>query len=53
METRDEADRLFKGLSKGGSVEVPMDDSPWGNYFGMFRDRFGIEWIIEFDPSLI
>jgi PhnB protein len=47
-ETREEADRLFNGLSAGGTVEVPMDDSPWGSYFGMFRDKFGIEWIVDF-----
>lgn len=47
-ESREEADKLFCGLSDGGSVEVPMDESPWGAYFGMFRDKYGIEWIIEF-----
>ncbi|MBN3583741.1 VOC family protein [Algoriphagus aestuarii] len=50
-ESKDEADRLFKALSAGGSVEVPMDESPWGSYFGMFRDKFGIEWMIDFDPK--
>ena len=50
-ESREEADKLFSGLSAGGSVEVPMSDSPWGSYFGMFRDKFGIEWIVEFDPK--
>ncbi len=47
-DNREEADRLFSGLSAGGVVEVPMSDSPWGSYFGMFRDKFGIEWIIDF-----
>ena len=47
-ESREEADKLFSGLSVGGNVEVPMSDSPWGSYFGMFRDKFGIEWIVEF-----
>lgn len=50
-ESKEEADRLFKALSAGGSVEVPMDDSPWGSYFGMFRDKYGIEWMIDFDPK--
>jgi len=49
-ESREEANKLFTGLSAGGSVEMPMDDSPWGAYFGMFRDKFGIEWMIEFVP---
>lgn len=47
-ESKAEADRLFKGLSVGGVAEMPMADSPWGTYFGMFRDKYGIEWIIEF-----
>ena len=51
-ESREEADRLFSGLSAGGTVEVPMDDSPWGSYFGMFRDKYGIEWMVDFDPKM-
>jgi PhnB protein len=47
-ESREEADRLFNGLSVGGEVEGAMGDSPWGSYAGMFRDKYGIEWIIEF-----
>ena len=47
-ESREEADKLFNGLSTGGSVEMPIGDSPWGSYFGMFRDKYGIEWTIEF-----
>lgn len=47
-ESKEEADRLFTGLSVDGEVEGPMGDSPWGTYAGMFRDKFGIEWIIEF-----
>ena len=50
-ESREEADHLFNGLSAGGSIEVPMDDSPWGSYFGMFRDKYGIEWMVDFDPK--
>ena len=50
-ESREEADRLFNGLSAGGSIEVPMNDSPWNTYFGMFRDKYGIEWMIDFDPK--
>jgi PhnB protein len=48
--SREEANQLFTGLSLGGNIEVPMADSPWGSYFGMFRDQFGIEWIVEFNP---
>ena len=50
-ETKEEANKLFNGLSKGGKIEVPMVDSPWGSYFGMFRDKFGIEWMVDFDPK--
>lgn len=50
-ESKEEADRLFTGLSAGGEVEGPMGDSPWGTYAGMFRDKYGIEWIIEFSPT--
>ena len=50
-ESKEEADRIFNGLSAGGIVEGPMGDGPWGSYFGMFRDKYGIEWIVEFSPS--
>lgn len=50
-ENKEEAERLFNGLSAGGTIEGPMGDSPWGTYAGMFRDKYGIEWIIEFSPS--
>ena len=50
-ETREEADQIFNGLSAGGAIEGPIGDSPWGTYAGMFRDKYGIEWIVEFDPQ--
>ena len=50
-ETKEEADKLFNGLSAGGTVEMPMGNSPWGTYFSMFRDKYGIEWTIEFSPA--
>jgi PhnB protein len=50
-ESKDEAGRLFAGLSAGGEVEGAIGDSPWGSYAGMFRDKYGIEWIIEFSPT--
>ncbi|MFA5046820.1 MAG: VOC family protein [Paludibacter sp.] len=50
-QSREEADKLFNGLSAGGSIEMPIADSPWGSYFGMFRDKYGIEWIVDFDPK--
>ena len=50
-ESREEADKLFSGLSAGGQIEIPIDDSPWGSYFGMFRAKYGIEWMVDFDPN--
>jgi PhnB protein len=50
-ESRVEADKLFSGLSAGGNVEMPIGDSPWGTYFGMFRDKYGIEWMVDHDPK--
>ena len=50
-ESREEAEKLFHGLSTDGHIEGPLGDSPWGTYAGMFRDKYGIEWIVEFDPN--
>ena len=49
--SKEEADQLFNGLSAGGTVEMPIAESPWGSYFGMFRDKFGIEWTVEFNTT--
>jgi PhnB protein len=51
VESREEADKLFNGLSAGGQIEMPILDTPWGSYFGMFRDKYGIEWMVDFDPN--
>ncbi len=50
-DSREEAERLFTGLSEGGVVEMPMDQSPWGSYMAMFRDKYGIEWTVEFNEA--
>ena len=50
-ESKEEADKIFNGLSVGGTAEMPMAESPWGTYFAMFRDKYGIEWTVEFDPK--
>ena len=49
-ESRAEADKIFTGLTAGGAIEMPLGESPWNTYFGMFRDKYGIEWTVEFDP---
>ncbi len=41
------ADKLFNSLSAGGTITVPMSKAPWGDYFGMFTDKFGIKWMIN------
>lgn len=47
----EESDKLFNGLSAGGEIEMSISDSPWGSYFGMLRDKYGIEWMVDFDPK--
>ena len=46
-DTRDEADRLFAALSEGGTVEMPLTDMFWGDYYGSFVDKFGAQWMIN------
>lgn len=50
VESKEEAEKIFNGLSLEGQVEAPVEDSPLGT-FGMFRDKYGIEWIIECNPN--
>jgi PhnB protein len=47
-ESKDEAEKLFKGLSAGGKVTMPLKDTFWGAYFGMLVDRFGIQWLVNY-----
>lgn len=51
VDGRDEAEHLFNGLTDGADIEMPMSDSPWGTYFGMFRDKYGIEWTVEVEEK--
>lgn len=46
-----EAVKLFEGLSAGGSVEIPLEEAPDGSCFAMFRDKYGIEWMVNFEPA--
>jgi PhnB protein len=50
-ETKEEADRIFAALSQGGKVDVPMEKMFWGDYFGMFKDKFGVQWMINFSEK--
>ena len=50
-DSKSEADRLFNGLSAGGMVTMPMNKTFWGDYFGMFTDKFGINWMVSFHEA--
>ncbi|KFF06774.1 VOC family protein [Flavobacterium reichenbachii] len=50
-ESTDEADRIFNALSAGGKVEMALEKTFWGAYFGMFKDKFGINWMVNFDEN--
>jgi PhnB protein len=50
-ESRTEAEKLFNGLSAGGTIKMPLQDTFWGAYFGMFEDKFGIHWMINYDEQ--
>jgi PhnB protein len=45
--SKEEVEKVFNGLSAGGQVDGPLGESPWGTYAGMFRDKYGIEWIVD------
>lgn len=51
VESKKEADQLFNGLSNGGKVTMPLQDTFWGDYFGMFTDKFGFDWMVSFDKG--
>ncbi|MGX7666833.1 VOC family protein [Flavobacterium pedocola] len=48
-ESEDEATRIFNGLSAGGKITMPLNKTFWGAYFGMFTDKFGINWMVNYD----
>ena len=50
-DSKEEADKLFNGLSEGGQITMPLEDTFWGAYFGMFTDKFGVGWMVNFDES--
>ncbi|MBJ7881908.1 VOC family protein [Gelidibacter salicanalis] len=50
-ENREEADRLFNGLSTGGNIEMPIEDQFWGDYFGSFTDKFGMKWMVNYNEQ--
>ena len=50
-DSKEEADKLFNGLSAGGNAYMPMAQTFWGAYFGMFTDKFEINWMVNFDEE--
>ncbi len=48
-ESEEEASRIFNGLSEGGRVNMPLEKTFWGAFFGMFTDKFGINWMVNYD----
>jgi PhnB protein len=48
-DSREKADQLFNGLSLGGQIKMPMNQTFWASYFGMLTDKFGINWTISFE----
>ena len=48
-ESKEEADRLFNGLSAAGKIEMPLQDMFWGAYFGSFQDKFGVHWMVNYE----
>lgn len=48
-DSEEEADRLFAGLSPGANIVMPLEKAFWGAYFGMLTDKFGIQWMVNFD----
>jgi PhnB protein len=47
-ESKEEAARIFGGLSAGGAIEMPIADQPWGDYYGSFKDKFGVGWMVSY-----
>ena len=50
-ESKEEADKIFNGLSAGGQAFMPMDNAFWGSYFGMLKDKFEISWMVSYDNN--
>jgi PhnB protein len=47
-ESKEEANRIFTALSAGGTIEMSIADQPWGDYYGSFKDKFGILWMVNY-----
>ena len=50
-ESKEEAERLFNGLSDGGKIEMPLQDMFWGAYYGSFADKYGVQWMVNYSQN--
>ncbi len=50
-ESKEAATELFDKLSAGGQVTMPLQMMFWGAYFGMLTDKFGIQWMVNYDEN--
>jgi PhnB protein len=48
-DSKEEAEKIFNGLSNGGTITMPIADTFWGAYFGMCKDKFNINWMVNYD----
>ena len=47
-ESEREAESMFKGLSEGGVIDMPLQKMFWGAMYASFQDKFGVHWMINF-----
>ena len=47
-DSKEEADRIFNALSVGGTIEMPIANKPWGDYYGSLQDKFGVLWMVNY-----
>jgi len=52
-DSMEEADRIFNKLSAGGEIEMPMENQFWGDYFGSFKDKYGVCWMINYNKEFV
>jgi PhnB protein len=50
-DSKEEADRIFKALSAGGTIEMSIADQSWGDYWGSYKDKFGVHWMVNYHPA--
>ena len=50
-DSKEEADKIFNALAEGGNITMPMENTFWGDYFGMCTDKFGVNWMMSFNEN--